>query len=97
MDTECMDHDCPLCATSAKCRVAGQGDRKCFDCPRCGRFEIALRSEQVLSQSPRSWRQSYARRARQAPMGYMLAIGVPSSAQCAERNVAALSGDFVRC
>ena len=88
-----MVNDCPLCGALARCH-AEQGGRRRFDCSGCGRFEISLRSEQVLSQSPRSWRESYARKARQAPEGYMLVIGMPLSRQ--PDAVAALDGNFVR-
>lgn len=88
-----MVNDCPLCGALARCHT-GQGNRRRFDCSGCGRFEISLRSEQVLSQSPRSWRESYAQKVRQAPEGYMLVIGMPLSRQ--PDAVVALADDFVR-
>jgi hypothetical protein len=90
-----VERECPLCGVGAGCRAMAPGDRSSFDCPRCGCFEISQRSEQVLSQSPRSWRESFSRRARQAPDGHRLAIGLPSPARHG-KPVAALSGDFVR-
>lgn len=86
---------CPLCQGAATFYSVDYGQRKNFDCPKCGRFQISTRAEAKLSDAPAAWRASCAAKAAAAPNEHLLVITVPSVQQVPGMGYESLTADFV--
>lgn len=72
---------CPLCSTSAVQYPVDYGNRKYFDCPACGRFQVSRLAEKRLITASQQWQGACAAKAKETPEGYLLVISVPSAGQ----------------
>lgn len=86
---------CPLCGAAAEYYLVDYDQCKYFKCLNCTLFQVSLRAEERLSQAPQQWRDSYAKKARQAPDEHALVIRVPSPSQEPGGANVALSGKYV--
>jgi hypothetical protein len=91
---ETTEQDCPLCSTPAEYHLVDYDKCKYFRCPKCGLFQVSLRAEKVLLQAPQQWRDSYAKKASEAPEDHALVIRVPPPSQEPGVASAAVSGVF---
>jgi len=73
--------NCPLCDSPAEYYLVDYDNRKYFDCPVCKQFQISVRAEKILEESPQQWRDSFAQAAQQVPKGQAMFIRIPSPPQ----------------
>ena len=86
---------CPLCQGAATFYSVDYGQRKNFDCPSCGRFQISRRAEAKLFNAPAQWRASCASKAAETPDGKMAVITVTPVQQASNTGVESLSVEFI--
>jgi len=92
---EIVKQACPLCSSAAEYYLVDRGRRKYFECSECTLFQITVRAEDVLGNSPQHWRDRYAAAARSVPVEHALVISVPTASQDRSAPTAALSAEVV--
>jgi len=78
--------DCPLCDTDAEFGWVDQGNRKYFECPKCGFFQISKWADSRLSQGQKHRKAYYASQAQLAPENHLLVIRKPDHEFRQERD-----------
>jgi Zn ribbon nucleic-acid-binding protein len=68
---------CPLCDTTAEYGWVDGGNRKYFECPSCGFFQISKRAESALAERHQDRKAYYASQVPLAPENHLFVIRKP--------------------
>jgi hypothetical protein len=72
------EQDCPLCDSPAEYGWVDGENRKYFQCPVCGYFQISKHAERLLLEYYQHRKAAYSALAKQAPEDHLLFIRMPS-------------------
>lgn len=91
---ELISQDCPLCNVNADYCYVDAENRKYFNCPQCGYFQISWRAEQLLADKSSDYREELSRQAKQAPENHLLTILIPNTSDSVQNPNVSLKAQY---